>query len=110
MPIPAGLTLFGYLFLLALLGTWPIDKRRARLLGDERWQRTCLGETSTVPFVRYFIVVVRSCLWRSRKLVGWCHFVAFAIWSISSVFPRRSVWFTGVLLIKGLFLIMGRFY
>ena len=46
---PAGLSLFGYLFALALLGTLPIDKRRARLIDEERW-RDLQKNTSNIPF------------------------------------------------------------
>ncbi len=46
---PAGLSLFGYFLALALLGTWPIDKRRARLIGNERWQEV-KSKTSNIPF------------------------------------------------------------
>ncbi len=45
---PAGLSLFGYFLALALLGTLPIDRRRARLMGAKRWAEV-LQETSNIP-------------------------------------------------------------
>ena len=46
---PPGWLLFGYFLALALLGTLPIDARRARLIGGERWQQV-LQKTSNMPF------------------------------------------------------------
>jgi len=45
---PAGLSLFGYFLALALLGTLPIDRRRAQLIGAKRWS-AILQQTSNIP-------------------------------------------------------------
>ena len=75
---PAGLTLFGYFLALALLGTWPIDKRRARLIGDKRWQEI-LSETSNVPFGA--VVSGRQNLFAAVKEIGWLvPLVAIVVW------------------------------
>lgn len=81
---PAGLSLFGYLLLLALLGTLPIDKRRARLLGDERWQ-DLLDETSNLPFAA--VVSGRQKLFVAIKEIGWLvPIVAIAAWAFVLTF------------------------
>ncbi len=48
-PDPPSWVFFGYVILLALGGTWLIDRRRRRLLG-ERWDRI-RSETSNLPFL-----------------------------------------------------------
>ena len=81
---PAGLSLFGYFLALALLGTWPIDKRRARLINDERWQEI-LRETSNVPFAA--IVSGRQSLIIAIKEIGWLvPLVAIAVWTFVLTF------------------------
>lgn len=65
---PAGLSLFGYFLLLALLGTLPIDMRRARLIDDERWQQV-LDESSNIPFAA--IITGRQKLLPAIKEMGW---------------------------------------
>jgi len=65
---PAGISLFGYFLLLALLGTWPIDKRRACLIDDQRWQQI-LDETSNIPFAA--ILAGRQKLWPATREMGW---------------------------------------
>ncbi len=75
---PAGLSLFGYFLALALLGTWPIDKRRARLIGDERWQQI-LDETSNIPFAA--VLAGRQALIPAIKEIGWfVPLTAIAAW------------------------------
>ena len=81
---PAGLSLFGYFFLLALLGTWPIDKRRARLIGDERWQQV-LAKTSNLPFAA--IVSGRQKMMLAIKEIGWLvPLVAIGAWAFVLTF------------------------
>ena len=75
---PAGISLFGYFLLLALLGTWPIDKRRACLIDDQRWQQI-LDETSNIPFVA--ILAGRQNIFAAIREMGWLvPVVALAAW------------------------------
>ncbi len=75
---PAGLSLFGYFFVLALLGTWPIDRRRARLIESERW-REIRQETSNIPFGA--VVCGRQKLVLAMKEIGWkVPLVALSVW------------------------------
>ncbi|MCP4934650.1 MAG: NnrU protein [bacterium] len=81
---PAGLALFGYFLTLALLGTWPIDKRRARLIGDECW-REILRDTSNLPFAAIFSG--RQSLFSAIKEIGWMvPIVAIAAWAFVLTF------------------------
>jgi uncharacterized membrane protein len=76
---PAGLVLFGYFFVLAVAGTLPIDHRRARLIGEKRWQQI-LGESSNIPFVA--IARGRQNLVVALKEVGWRpSLAALAAWA-----------------------------
>ena len=62
-----SLVLFGYATALALLGTWPIDRRRKRLLPQDALRR--LEErTSNVPFLA--ILQGRNRLWPALKEIG----------------------------------------
>ncbi|TDI55780.1 MAG: NnrU family protein [Alphaproteobacteria bacterium] len=45
-----GIILFGVLTLFALIGTKILDRRKARLLGDEEWRRLA-AHTANAPFV-----------------------------------------------------------
>ncbi len=77
---PAGLSLFGYFLVLALFGTWPIDKRRARLIGEKRWQQI-LQETSNVPFAA--VVRGRAKLFLAIREIGWLvPVVAITAWGV----------------------------
>lgn len=81
---PAGLLLFGYFLLLALLGTWPIDKRRARLIGEERW-RQIECETSNVPFGA--IIGGRQSAGAALREMGWLvPLLALAAWGFVLTF------------------------
>ncbi len=84
---PAGLSLFGYFLLLALFGTWPIDKRRARLIGGERWQQV-LAETSNLPFAA--IISGRQKILPGIREMGWLvPFVAIAAWAFVLTFHEN---------------------
>jgi uncharacterized membrane protein len=67
-PDPAGLALFGYFLLLAAAGTLPIDRRRARLLGETRW-RQLQAETSNLPLAA--VVSGRQSLPQALREIGW---------------------------------------
>ncbi len=81
---PAGMSLFGYFFLLALLGTWPIDRRRARLIKAKRWQEI-RRETSSIPFVA--IVQGRQKLSTALAEMGWAvPLAALVFWALVLMF------------------------
>lgn len=67
-PDPAGFALFGYFLLLALAGTWPIDRRRARLIGEARWQ-ALLAATSNLPLLA--VIEGRQELRLALREIGW---------------------------------------
>ncbi len=84
---------FGYMTLLALAGTWLIDHRRARLLGDA-WP-PLKAETSNLPF----LAILRG---RNRLLLrefGWARAAAalaawaLALWVHETVFGLPVLWF-----------------
>ncbi len=73
---PAGFLLFGYFVLLALGGTFVIDRRRARLMGAD-WQRL-KAQTSNIPFMA--IATGRNrCVW--SECGGWRLILAIALWA-----------------------------
>lgn len=72
-PDPAGLALFGYFLMLAAAGTLPIDRRRARLLGEERWRRL-RSATSNLPFAA--ILAGHQSLPRALREIGWAPLLA----------------------------------
>jgi uncharacterized membrane protein len=65
---PAGFALFGYFLLLAILGTWPIDRRRARLLGRDKLDEIC-RQTSNIPFAA--IIAGKQNLPAALREIGW---------------------------------------
>ena len=86
---PAGLSLFGYFFVLALFGTWPIDRRRARLLGDERWQEI-VRQTSNLPLVAVLRGDQKPGL--ALREIGWrAPLVALAAWGFMLTFHQQII-------------------
>lgn len=81
---PAGLALFGYFLALALLGTLPIDARRAKLIEDERW-RQIKEQTSNIPFLA--VLKGRQNIVLALKEIGWLvPLVALLVWSFILMF------------------------
>jgi uncharacterized membrane protein len=90
---PAAWVFFGYITLLALGGTWLIDRRRARLLGTA-W--THLKEqTSNLPF----LAIAQGRNRVSLKEIGWSRIGAsFCLWALilwahEDAFGLPAVWF-----------------
>lgn len=90
---PAGWVFFGYITMLALLGTLLIDRRRARLMGSA-WQ-PLKAQTSNLPFLA--IAQGRNQL--VLKEIGWPRFAAaiglwaFVLFVHETVFGLPAVWF-----------------
>lgn len=90
---PADWLFFGYTTVLALAGTWLIDRRRARLLGDA-WP-PLKAKTSNLPFLA--ILQGRNRLFlrefglarAAAALAAW----ALALWAHEAVFGLPAVWF-----------------
>jgi uncharacterized membrane protein len=73
----AAFILFGSLLLLAVFGTYSIDAKRKRVLGD-KWDAFA-AQTSNVPFAA--IAARRQSLALALGEVGWRFLVAIAVWA-----------------------------